>query len=222
MEREKLEKEYYYEIFTKITGMPSNYQVVKYLGNRKIQFLDNKEILELDETLTTHADKQLKNGKNITYPKGLFGFRDISIEPKHLEKLGFVKKEGNLYEMDNPNIKIIMHLVILGNENFEYIGNIVMNNNEYNILMQKIEDKKEELNKKYHDDFEITNESLFKNINDHYDFIMRKHIEQYIEQHNEIVTIINENFKGIRNINELFKRLEKEGIKIENKDEVVM
>ena len=124
--------------------------------------------------------------------------------------------------MDNHNIKIIMHLVILGNENFEYIGNIVMNNNEYNILMQKIEDKKEELNKKYHDDFEITNENLFKNINDHYDFIMRKHIEQYIEQHNEIVTIINENFKGIRNINELFKRLEKEGIKIENKDEVVM
>ena len=51
---------------------------------------------------------------------------------------------------------------------------------------------------------------------------MRKHIEQYIEQHNEIVTIINENFKGIRNINELFKRLEKEGIKIESKDEVVM
>ena len=218
MEREELKKEYYYEIFTKIRGMPSNDKVVKYLGNRKIQFLDNKEILELDETLTTHADKQLKDGKNITYIKGLFGFRNISIDPKHLEKLGFIKKEGNLYEMDNPNIKIMMNLAILGDENFNYIGNIVMNNNEHNILMQKIEEKKEELNKKYHDDFEITNESPFKIINDYYDFSMWKHIEQ----HNEIVTIINENFKGIRNINELFKRLEKEGIKIENKDEVVM
>ena len=218
MEREELEKEYYYEIFTKIRGMPSNDKVVKYLGNRKIQFLDNKEILELDETLTTHADKQLKDGKNITFIKGLFGFRNISIDPKHLEKLGFIKKEGNLYEMDNPNIKIMMNLAILGDENFNYIGNIVMNNNEHNILMQKIEEKKEELNKKYHDDFEITNKSPFKIINDYYDFSMWKHIEQ----HNEIVTIINENFKGIRNINELFKRLEKEGIKIENKDEVVM
>jgi hypothetical protein len=218
MEREELKKEYYYEIFTKIRGMPSNDKVVKYLGNRKIQFLDNKEILELDETLTTHADKQLKDGKNITYIKGLFGFRNISIDPKHLEKLGFIKKEGNLYEMDNPNIKIMMNLAILGDENFNYIGNIVMNNNEHNILMQKIEEKKEELNKKYHDDFEITNKSPFKIINDYYDFSMWKHIEQ----HNEIVTIINENFKGIRNINELFKRLEKEGIKIENKDEVVM
>ena len=218
MEREELKKEYYYEIFTKIRGMPSNDKVVKYLGNRKIQFLDNKEILELDETLTTHADKQLKDGKNITYIKGLFGFRNISIDPKHLEKLGFIKKEGNLYEMDNPNIKIMMNLAILGDENFNYIGNIVMNNNEHNILMQKIEEKKEELNKKYHDDFEITNKSTFKIINDYYDFSMWKHIEQ----HNEIVTIINENFKGIRNINELFKRLEKEGIKIENKDEVVM
>ena len=218
MEREELKKEYYYEIFTKIRGMPSNDKVVKYLGNRKIQFLDNKEILELDETLTTHADKQLKDGKNITYIKGLFGFRNISIDPKHLEKLGFIKKEGNLYEMDNPNIKIMMNLAILGDENFNYIGNIVMNNNEHNILMQKIEEKKEELNKKYHDDFEITNKSRFKIINDYYDFSMWKHIEQ----HNEIVTIINENFKGIRNINELFKRLEKEGIKIENKDEVVM
>ena len=218
MEREELKKEYYYEIFTKIRGMPSNDKVVKYLGNRKIQFLDNKEILELDETLTTHADKQLKDGKNITYIKGLFGFRNISIDPKHLEKLGFIKKEGNLYEMDNPNIKIMMNLAILGDENFNYIGNIVMNNNEHNILMQKIEEKKEELNKKYHDDFEITNKSQYKIINDYYDFSMWKHIEQ----HNEIVTIINENFKGIRNINELFKRLEKEGIKIENKDEVVM
>ena len=218
MEREELKKEYYYEIFTKIRGMPSNDKVVKYLGNRKIQFLDNKEILELDETLTTHADKQLTDGKNITYIKGLFGFRNISIDPKHLEKLGFIKKEGNLYEMDNPNIKIMMNLAILGDENFNYIGNIVMNNNEHNILMQKIEEKKEELNKKYHDDFEITNKSPFKIINDYYDFSMWKHIEQ----HNEIVTIINENFKGIRNINELFKRLEKEGIKIENKDEVVM
>lgn len=218
MEREELKKEYYYEIFTKIRGMPSNDKVVKYLGNRKIQFLDNKEILELDETLTTHADKQLKDGKNITFIKGLFGFRNISIDPKHLEKLGFIKKEGNLYEMDNPNIKIMMNLAILGDENFNYIGNIVMNNNEHNILMQKIEEKKEELNKKYHDDFEITNKSPFKIINDYYDFSMWKHIEQ----HNEIVTIINENFKGIRNINELFKRLEKEGIKIENKDEVVM
>lgn len=218
MEKIELKKEYYYEIFTKIRGMPSNYKVVKYLGNRKIQFLDNKEILELDETLTTHADKQLKDGKNITYIKGLFGFRNISIDPKHLEKLGFIKKEGNLYEMDNPNIKIMMNLAILGDENFNYIGNIVMNNNEHNILMQKIEEKKEELNKKYHDDFEITNKSPFKIINDYYDFSMWKHIEQ----HNEIVTIINENFKGIRNINELFKRLEKEGIKIENKDEVVM
>ena len=208
MEREELKKEYYYEIFTKIRGMPSNDKVVKYLGNRKIQFLDNKEILELDETLTTHADKQLKDGKNITYIKGLFGFRNISIDPKHLEKLGFIKKEGNLYEMDNPNIKIMMNLAILGDENFNYIGNIVMNNNEHNILMQKIEEKKEELNKKYHDDFEITNKSPFKIINDYYDFSMWKHIEQ----HNEIVTIINENFKGIRNINELFKRLEKEGI----------
>ena len=218
MEREEIKKEYYYEIFTKIRGMPSNDKVVKYLGNRKIQFLDNKEILELDETLTTHADKQLKDGKNITFIKGLFGFRNISIDPKHLEKLGFIKKEGNLYEMDNPNIKIMMNLAILGDENFNYIGNIVMNNNEHNILMQKIEEKKEELNKKYHDDFEITNKSPFKIINDYYDFSMWKHIEQ----HNEIVTIINENFKGIRNINELFKRLEKEGIKIENKDEVVM
>ena len=113
MEREELKKEYYYEIFTKIRGMPSNDKVVKYLGNRKIQFLDNKEILELDETLTTHADKQLKDGKNITYIKGLFGFRNISIDPKHLEKLGFIKKEGNLYEMDNPNIKIMMNLAIL-------------------------------------------------------------------------------------------------------------
>ena len=218
MEKIEFKKGYYYKIFTKIISIPSNHKVVKYLGNRKIQFLDNKEILELDETLTTHADKQLKNGENIPCIKGFFGFRDISIESKHLEKLGFIKKKGYFYERNNPDIKIIMHLAILGDENYNYIENIVINNNEHNILMQKIEEKKEELNKKYHEDFEITNESLFKTINDYNDFIMRKHIEQ----HNEIVTIINENFKGIRNINELFKRLEKEGIKIENKDEVVM
>lgn len=217
MEREELEKGNYYKMFCNV--MPDNQiKIIKYLGACQIKFLDDKKIIKLDETLTTHADKQLKNGKNITYTKGLFGFRDISIEPKHLEKLGFIKKKGYFYERNNPDIKIIMYQAILGDENFKNIGNIVMNNNEHNILMQKIEAKKEELNKKYHDDFEITNESPFKIINDYYDFSMWKHIEQ----HNEIVTIINENFKGIRNINELFKRLEKEGIKIENKDEVVM
>ena len=197
-----------------------NYKVVKYLGNHQIQFLDNNEIIELDETLITHADKQLKNGKNITYAKGIFGFRDISIESKHLEKLGFIKKEGNLYEIDNPNIKIMMYLAILGDENFNYIGNIVMNSKEYNHLIQKIEDKEEWKNK-----YKIVfNNTLYiidnTNIIDY--LYYGKPMKLNLDAHNEIVTIINENFKGIRNINELFERLEKEGVKIENKDEILI
>ncbi len=220
MKKIELKKEYYYEIFCNNMGDIPNYKVVKYLGNHQIQFLDNNEIIELDETLITHADKQLKNGKNITYAKGIFGFRDISIESKHLEKLGFIKKEGNLYEIDNPNIKIMMYLAILGDENFNYIGNIVMNSKEYNHLIQKIEDKEEWKNK-----YKIVfNNTLYiidnTNIIDY--LYYGKPMKLNLDAHNEIVTIINENFKGIRNINELFERLEKEGVKIENKDEILI
>ena len=114
----------------------------------------------------------------------------------------------------------MMYLAILGDENFNYIGNIVMNSKEYNHLIQKIEDKEEWKNK-----YKIVfNNTLYiidnTNIIDY--LYYGKPMKLNLDAHNEIVTIINENFKGIRNINELFERLEKEGVKIENKDEILI
>ena len=169
MQKEDLKKGNYYEVFCNNSYDKNELNVIKYLGDNKIEYIDNNQIMEL----STNRD--------------YLRFREISITPKHLENLGFnlIDKEYNSYERkDLVDIKIIMDLLLVS-KNSEHIKAILLNSFEYILFIKK---------------------------------------QPKLTQ-NKILVIENGELEiGIRieNVNELFKKLEKKGVKINNKKEVVM
>lgn len=230
----ELKKGNYYEIFCKryFSVNSKEYRLMKYLGNHKLKYLDKGNEIELDETNTTFATKIIK-GKEIVFNKDYFGFRNIDIMPIHLEKLGFEKKGGNLYE-HNSGLRIFYCLTTLGlNDEYKYIGNILLNNDEFQeletVIVDKIGKEKEKLENRYQKKLEnlqkcIKESLLFENSIYLPIEIMNIDIELNIEIHNMIVKIIRDKYSlnNIVNINELFEKLEEKKIIIEDKDKILL
>lgn len=228
----ELKKGNYYEIFCrKFFGLNSKeYRVVKYLGNNVIKYLDTHKELELDETNTTFATKAIRE-KEIAFVKDYFGFRRISIMPIHLERLGFEKKEGTLYEHSN-GLKIFYGLSTLGFDS-KYIGSIVSKEEELNTIIEKIDVSKleEKYSKKFDDIEKLVKENLQKEncIYLPLEYTDTK-VEFNIELHNMIINAMvgteeeqkDKKNKPIHTIEELFERLEQEGMIIEDKDKIVL
>lgn len=221
----ELKNENYYEIFCKkYFGLNSKkYHIVKYLENHRIKYLDTGKEINLDKTNTTFATKII-NGKEVVFCKDYFGFRNIEIKPIHLERLGFEKKEGTLYEHNSSGLKILYGLSTLGSDS-KYIGNIVLKEEELNSIREKIDVREieEKYTTKFDDIGKLVEEHFQK---ENYIYLPSEYtdakIEFNIELYNIILDTIIENTKPIRIIEELFERLEKEGIVIEDKDKIVL
>ena len=122
MQKENLKKGNYYEVFCNNSYDKNELNIIKYLGDNKIEYIDNRQIMEL----STNRD--------------YLRFREISITPKHLKNLGFnlIDKEYNSYERkDLVDIRIIMDLLIPENNEFKHIKAILLDSFEYILFIKK-------------------------------------------------------------------------------------
>lgn len=221
----------YYEIFcNKIhVGNQREFKIIKYLGNNTIRYLDTNREVKLDTTNTTFADIKVGSSFPKYYPN-LFGYRNISILPIHLEKIGFSKIEDSNVYVYGENM-MIYNLFAIGT-NSKCIGNILLNDEDKNNLnkafIEKINTEGEELKKKYSFKLDEIKESMIK-ILEQGNILCYSLIDKVISidlkyrslLHDMFISVVEENeFKPVKSINELFERLEDEGISIENKDEV--
>ncbi len=122
MQKENLKKGNYYEVFCNNSYDKNELNIIKYLGDNKIEYIDNRQIMEL----STNRD--------------YLRFKEISITPKHLKNLGFnlIDKEYNSYERkDLVDIRIIMDLLIPENNEFKHIKAILLDSFEYILFIKK-------------------------------------------------------------------------------------
>ncbi|ATA92986.1 hypothetical protein CGC54_00750 [Capnocytophaga canimorsus] len=228
----ELKKNNYYEICCDYSQSANTEKckVVKYLGNNQILYLNTNKKVKLDDTNTTYAKY-----KNITYNQNLFRYKEISIQTTHLEKLGFEKRGERLYE--NEDKTIIYCLSKIGYEGAKiesdkiYIGNIFLNKKDKENLIDMLYEKIDKEGKKLEEQYLLKKDNIIdliskeKENNIHYGLIKELHkneIEHRIDLHNLLGSVVEQcHFKRIETINQLFEVLEKEGMIIEDKDEIV-
>lgn len=220
-----LKNNYYYNFVGNINrtspneGFKYEDKIVKFLGNNKLKFLDSGEDVELDTSRLTFLNEKM-----------ISKLQEIEISSSHLVKLGFIEKNG-VYEHNN-GMQIYLNISNVGIKDIplKYIGNVLLNNEDKEkfkkIWEEKINKESSRLEEKYTKYKEKVNEIQQKWKEEGVLYIDIKEQEEinseyFAELGYLFVSVLETISPPMRTINELFERLENEGVIVENKDDIV-